>query len=280
MTLVGLLAPLAIDAKPAIPSEINKGTKSAPSNSSAAAAKNKGTNTDKPGHSSDKAVGPKVDVWVLEQQNNQIGKMTVYASQNAMRMRIGNTGGNIIAKAPDWRVVAFNTQDKTVFEVSYDQFIKQELPGLLATTDYFQGRKLKPEPLNFKGWSALKVTAPTPQGNVGMMMPSYSGVGKDTSKATSQSVTVIASKDSPADAHAMAIIKAIFRLPKFGGFPLFVVFNYTDGSTGVTLRTFSMAKEKVATSFFTCNTKGFERVRTAEAAVLSGLFDSSFMETP
>ena len=225
--------------------------------------------------------GPKEDAWVLEQQNGQIGKMTIYAAQNAVRIRIGNTGGNIVAKAPDWKVTAFNLNDKTVYESSYEKFVKQELPSIIATSDYFEGRKnQKPEPVMYRGWKALQSTAPTPQGTVGMMMPTYSGVGDERSKTQSKSVTVITSEQSPASPQVMSIVKAIYRLPKFGGFPLGVLFTHGDGSVGVTLKTYSMKKQKIASSFFTSSTKGYERVKTAETALLYGLLDSSFMETP
>jgi len=225
-------------------------------------------------------LGPKEDVWVLEQQNGQIGKMTVYAGKNAVRIRIGNTGGSIIAKAPDWKVVAFNLNDRTVFETSYDQFVKKELPAIIATSDYFEGHKLKIEKVLYSSWPALQASAPTPNGTVGMMMPTYSGVGNDRPSSRSTMVTVITSADSPAAPQAMAIVKAIFRLPKFGGFPLGVYFKHNDGSSGVTLKTYSMKKQKIASSFFTYSTKGFEKVKTAETALLYGLFDSTFMETP
>lgn len=278
VTLAGLSAPLGASAlRPTIATGGKKEANLPGSKPTSSPAKTPGRGNQGVQPSS---VGPKQDVWVLEQQNGQIGKMTIYAAQDALRVRVGNTGGGVLAKAPDWKVVAFNINDKTVYETSYDQFIKQELPSLIATSDYFDGRKLKPEPVSYHGWSALQVTAPTPNGTVGMMMPTYSGVGNDKSASKSQSVTVITSKDSPVDPHAMAIIKAIFRLPKFGGFPLGVYFKHSDGTSGVTLRTYSMAKEKIATSFFTCSTKGFERVKTAETAILYGLFDSSFMETP
>lgn len=280
MTLVGLSTALGssaskpIDATP----KTQLAKASSPSKANAAATAPKGPASSNSATPSN--IGPKQDVWVLEQQNGQIGKMTIYAAQNALRVSVGNTGGGILAKAPDWKVVAFNINDKTVYETSYDQFIKQELPSLIATSDYFEGRKVKPESISYHGWPALQVSAPTPNGTVGMMMPTYSGVGNDKSASKSQSVTVIASRESPVDPHAMAIIKAIFRLPKFGGFPLGVFFKHSDGTSGVTLRTYSMTKQKVATSFFTCSTKGFERVKTAETAILYGLFDSSFMETP
>lgn len=273
---------MPLGAKPSIATTENAKTKSkattSQSNLSKAAADRSRSNLE---GAQPAETGPKEDVWVLEQQNGQIGKMTIYAGQNAVRIRIGNTGGHIIAKAPDWKVTAFNLNDKTVYESTYDKFVKQELPSLIATSDYFEGRPLKPEKITYFGQKALQVSAPTPRGStVGMMMPSYSGVGNESPTSKSKTVTVIASEESPVSKQSMSVIRAIYRLPKFGGFPLGVVFKHEDGSSGFTLKTYSMKKQKIATSFFTCSTKGFEHVKTAETALLYGLFDSSFMETP
>ncbi len=279
VTALGFSLPAAARTNPSKLEQSNTvSAQSSQSNTGAKSSNKLRTNTEgsQPAQS-----GPKVDAWVLEQQNGQIGKMTIYAAQNAVRIRIGNTGGNIVAKAPDWKITAFNLNDKTVYESSYEKFVKQELPSIIATSDYFEGLKnRKPEPVMYRGWKALQSTAPTPQGTVGMMMPTYSGVGDERSKTQSKSVTVITSEQSPASPQVMSIVKAIYRLPKFGGFPLGVLFTHGDGSVGVTLKTYSMKKQKVATSFFNSSTKGYERVKTAETALLYGLLDSSFMETP
>lgn len=222
----------------------------------------------------------KQTVWVIEQSNAQLGTMTVYAAPNAVKIKVGVTGGNVIAKAPDWKIVGYNTNDRVVFETSYDNFQRQELPSLIATTDYFEGRKLKPVSVYYQNWPALRVSAPTPEGTVGMMMPTWSGVGNSAGRAKATEVFVFATETSPVSPKIISILKAIYRIPRFGGVPLGVVFKYSDGTIGVTLKTTSIKKDTVSSSIFSVSTKNYKPTKTMENAILSSLMDSAFMETP
>jgi hypothetical protein len=225
--------------------------------------------------------GLKEKVWVIEQENAQLGKLTVYASQNALRVKVGRTGGNLVARAPDWKVVFYNTEDLVYYEAPYDRFQRQELPALIATTDYFEGRKLNPQPVNYSGVRALRVSAPTPEGStVGMMMPSYSGVGNESAPSKSKAVVVIATEAIPVPAKSIAILKAIYRVPRFGGFPLGVFFQHKNNSSGVTLKTYSIKEEERSSSLFNYSVKGYKLAKTAETVVLSGMLESAFSLTP
>jgi len=225
------------------------------------------------------AKGAKQKVWVMEQETAQLGKMTVYAGQNALLVKVGTTGGNVVCKAPDWKVVVYNTTEKVVFVSSYELFQKQELPSLIATTDYFEGRKIKPQSVNYRGVPALMVTAPTPEGTVGMMMPSWSGVGNTKAPKTLE-VSVIATEAKQVPPKVLAVVKAIYRIPRFGGLPLGVFFKHSDGTNGVTLKTFKFEEKEVPSSIFNISTKGYAPAKTAETAVLSGMLDSAFSLTP
>lgn len=262
------------------PSALAKTTSNAPK----AAPKKSASKTPAPKATGDQEKGSgkskKEAVWVIEQSNAQLGTMTVYAGQNALRVKVGVTGGNVMAKAPDWKIIAYNTNDRCVFETSYENFQRHEFPSLIATTDYFENRKLKPVQVNYQNWPALRVSAPTPEGTVGMMMPTWSGVGNNQSRAKATEVFVFATETSPLPPKILSILKAIYRIPRFGGLPLGVVFKYSDGTIGVTLKTTSINKQEVSPSIFSVSTAGYKPTKTAETAILSGLLDSAFMETP
>jgi hypothetical protein len=222
---------------------------------------------------------PKETVFILDQENGQIGRLTVFAGQTGVKLRVEGTGGTIVAKAPDWKVVGFNTADRLVHETSYAAFVKDEIQSLVATSDYFAGRKLNPRPAVYAGMPALRVTAPTPEGTVGMMMPTWSGVG-NKSQSRALSVSVFASQSAAVPDKVLNILKATYRLPKFGGFPLGVSFRHSDGKTACTLRTISIKKEELPASTFTYPPKTYKHAKTIATALLSSFFETTFMETP
>jgi len=223
----------------------------------------------------------KQKVFVIQQETAQLGKMTVYAGESALRVKIGATGGNLVAKAPDWKIVFYNNQDLVYYETSFDKFQRQELPSMIAISDYFEGRKLNPQPVNYNGIRALKITAPTPEGStVGMMMPSYSGVGNDATKSRAKSISIISTEMKPVPEKELQILKSIYRIPRFGGFPLGVFFLHNDNSSGVTLKTYGIKEANMSNSIFNYSLKGYKLEKTAETVMLSGMLESAFSLTP
>lgn len=224
----------------------------------------------------------KQKVYVIQQETAQLGKMTVYAGENALRVKIGATGGNLVAKAPDWKIVFYNNQDLVYYETSFDKFQRQELPSMIAISDYFEGRKITPQQVNYNGIRALKITAPTPAGStVGMMMPTYSGVGNDTSqKNKAKAIAIISTEMKPVPEKELQILKAIYRIPRFGGFPLGVYFLHKDNSNGLTLKTVSIKEANMSSSIFNYSVKGYKLQKTAETVMLSGMLESAFSLTP
>lgn len=229
-----------------------------------------------------KAKPVKQKVYVIEQETAQLGKMTVYAGENALRVKIGATGGNLVAKAPDWKIVFYNNQDLVYYETSFDRFQRQELPSMIAISDYFEGRKLNPQQVNYNGIRALKITAPTPTGStVGMMMPTYSGVGNDSAhKSQAKAIAIISTEMKPVPEKELQILKAIYRIPRFGGFPLGVYFLHKDNSSGVTLKTVGIKEANMSSSIFNYSVKGYKLQKTAETVMLSGMLESAFSLTP
>ncbi len=222
----------------------------------------------------------KESIYAIKYKTAQLGQMTVYAGQTGFKITGVAHDGNIVARAPDWKVMAFNTREKLCYETTLDKFSRQGCPGMIATTDYFEGRKLDPVRVTFGGTKALKLSAPTNGAAVGMMMPTYSGVARNRAQAVAVSVWCTA--EPPAvPAQVKNLIWAVFKLPKVGGFPLAVSFDYNDGTTGHTMKALSITKVELDPDQLFAYPTGFKKERTAEAAILSGnLLDSAFMETP
>jgi hypothetical protein len=216
------------------------------------------------------------DAWRLEQRNSHLGAIVVYAGASGVKVTCIQSKGTIVASAPDWRVVAYNTEARSVFESSCDAFLKNPLPGIVAVSDHFKGQK--PTPVMFSGIKALVVKARLIGASQNMMIPTWSGVEKKYENPNAvRIITFIASQDAPGVApRALEILRSIYKCPKVGGFPLAINTTYPKGDLGHSLKTYKFEKVKVEPrTFYFHSTKGYSPARTAEVTLLpdvSGLF--------
>jgi hypothetical protein len=60
--------------------------------------------------------------WVVTQKSKLCGEMKVYLTKDAVKAFDAKTSTVLVSKAPDWKVLIFNTSSKTIYTSSFDRF--------------------------------------------------------------------------------------------------------------------------------------------------------------
>jgi hypothetical protein len=215
------------------------------------------------------------DGWRLEQRNSHLGPMEVFVSNSGVKVCCTQTKGFMVSSVPDWKVVAYNTDAKLIFESSFEAFVKNPLPGIVAVADHFQGKK--PVPVMFGGVKAVEVKANLKGISQNMMIPTWSGVEKKYEHPNQiRLLTFVATQETLTSPRALDVLRSIYKTPKIGGLPLVVSTTYPKGDIGYSLKTYSLEKVKIdPKATYAFPSKGYKPARTAEVTVLpdvSGIF--------
>lgn len=215
------------------------------------------------------------DGWRLEQRNSHMGPLEVFVSDSGVKVSCSQTKGCIVSSAPNWKVVAFNTDAKLIYESTFEEFIKNPLPGVVAVSDHFVGKK--PVPVMFGGVKAVEVQANLKGTSQNMMIPTWSGVEKKYEHPNEvRIITFAATQDALTSPRALDVLRAIYKTPKIGGIPLLVQTTYPKGDIGHSLKTYSLTRAKIdPKTCFSYPTRGYKPARTAEVTILpdvSGIF--------
>lgn len=215
------------------------------------------------------------DGWRLEQRNSHMGPLEVFVSNSGVKVSCTQSKGCIVSSAPDWKVVAFNTDAKLIFESSYEDFIKNPLPGVVAVSDHFVGKK--PVPVMFGNVKAVEVKANLKGVSQNMMIPTWSGVEKKYEHPNQvRLITFAATQDALTSPRALDVLRAVYKTPKIGGIPLLVQTTYPKGDIGHSLKTYSLDRVKIdPKTCYSYPTRGYKPARTAEVTLLpdvSGIF--------
>jgi len=215
------------------------------------------------------------DGWRLEQRNSHLGPIEVFISNSGVKVSCKQSKGAVVSSAPDWKVVAYNTDAKLIFDSTYEAFIKNPLPGIVAVSDHFVGKK--PVSVVFSGVKALEVKAELKGKSQNMMLHTWSGIEKKYEHPNEvRLITFVATQETLASPKAIDVLRAIYKTPKIGGFPLLVSTRYPKGDIGYSLKTYSLERVKIdPRTCYSYPLKGYTQARTAEVTVLpdvSGLF--------
>lgn len=60
--------------------------------------------------------------WVLVQKSKLCGSMKIYLTRDAIKAVDSKSGTVLTSKAPDWKVIVFNTSSKTLYTSPFEQF--------------------------------------------------------------------------------------------------------------------------------------------------------------
>jgi len=74
-------------------------------------------------------------ILLLRQITSFNGPVSTYISKDAVKVCFTTLHGHLIAKAPTWKVVLVNDDDKSSFEIEYEAWLKRKIVRTYMSTD-------------------------------------------------------------------------------------------------------------------------------------------------
>lgn len=211
------------------------------------------------------------DAWVLKQNSQLAGRHTICVSNTAVRIENLEHAYVILLRAPDWKLVMYNTRSKKVCTKNSKDFAGTLAfgSGMMGEGGYLQSLPLRKNPTagTFKGLSALHYTTgkfqvPEPA----KRQRSPIGAVSIFSATDLESADYWIWNNDPAAAQAGSILQKIYRLPLRAGLPLNLVYTDIAGKKTSELDTLSINKSKLPDDKF-APPKGLIAVKSEDEVV-------------
>lgn len=192
------------------------------------------------------AVPDSENILMLSQNTGDFGTIDVYAGKSAIRCTVRRTQGSIQARAPDWKVVAFNAKQKTFWHTDLQSWRKN---GLTANGDgvrpAFIGKVVHPRSTTICGQAAhmfiVHTNVPAPEGF-------FSNPRARPLRVVS---VVLYALDCPQfDPKVLQFLQSFYKDPELGGLPVAVLYHFDDQTKVWNMQTSAIRRMKVSPSFF------------------------------
>lgn len=191
----------------------------------------------------ERTTGKTARVWKVKQSNSW-GHYTIYAANNVLRID-GSTGGSLIAKAPEWKVIVFHPEDRRMCSTPYSQW------GAGRVTNSFNVERsgAKATGCTVAGIKALRYSFDLNR----EIEQEDGGIFRSTSKVQLlRTHLTIASDNHGLPKQAIEIWRRLFELQCKDAIPLEAFSDKRFGGTTFAFRTLSQSTETVPLKFFDC----------------------------
>ncbi len=197
------------------------------------------------------------NVLIFQQVNQTLGPMTLYLADDAAKFVALKGEFSITAKAPTWRVVAYSHSQNKGMELSLDQWTLSSGLGLMGShIKFIRGtRSVVKDPI-LKMDCLLVQTRGTPEKEyAGSDEPLLfrSAKKKEVVKNRYKCTTSVAVRSE-----AQKFLSGIYSQDEFGGVPLELARDFSDGSVETTYFTTAASNTKINDDFFVYP-KGFNK---------------------
>lgn len=201
--------------------------------------------------------------WVA-QVVGRYGRYTLFVNTRGIRMNSPQLHYNVIAAAPKWDVVHFNTKSKTVYSQPLQEFMLQHPTS-----------KIQTRPDSFKkGTPTVLIGLPAQCFNLaaakGMTPEEIPGFPKTdgTERCSIVGARYYCSTQVKLPPQALAILAGYTGVPNFGGIPLEIDELLSNGKVTRDWYTISVKREIVSSAQFELP-KGYQK-KTSQALVFGG----------
>ncbi len=192
------------------------------------------------------ASAAQVEAWEVQQHTDHFGPTTMLLTPDAVKY-ITN-GGNlvIIARAPTWKVIAYNKPENLALETPIDAWPGNGLKMFKAKTEMLD---VKPTTIMDPVLKIHVLQKELPQSG-----PFYGSndpaIFRAAEKKQLLSIRLRLATNIPLNDQQKKVLHGLYSLPYCGGFPLELATLTTDGGATYIYRTTSMAKKQVDSSIF------------------------------
>ncbi len=204
--------------------------------------------------------------YVITLVSNRPEKYIVQVTKTALRVDFSNAKCTLVSRAPDWNVVAWNSKDRTVMNVSNGDWChKYHINKMHWASELTKPLSVKEE--WFKGVPALKCVFPATE-VVGLYMQSSVGTLNHKDNIDDPNTAIVVCLDLPSGKSSGSVFARLFGMPAVPGIPLLAKRIRANGKKEGTLKTAEVHGRPVSLAAFDIP-QGYRKVPFSESFFVS-----------
>lgn len=204
--------------------------------------------------------------YVINLSSNRPEKYTVQVTKSGLRVDLINAKCTLVSRAPDWNVVAWNSKDRTVLNVSNGDWChKYHMNKMHWAAELTKPLSVKED--WFKGVPALKCVFPATE-VVGLYMQSSVGTKNYKDNIDDPNSAIVVCLDLPSGKSSGSVFARLLGMPAVPGMPLLVKRIRANGKKEGTLQTEEVHGRPVSLAVFDIP-QGYKKVSFSESFFVS-----------
>lgn len=204
--------------------------------------------------------------YILDLVSNRPEKFKVQVTKTGLRVDLNNAKCSLVSRAPDWNVVAWNSKDRTIMNVSNGDWChKYHMNKMHWAAELTKPLSVKED--WFMGVPALHCVFPSTE-VVGLYM--QSNVGKKNYKDNVDDLNraIVVCLDCPSGKSSGSVFARFFGMPAVPGVPLLVKRIRANGKNEGTLKAQQLHGRPISTAIFEIP-QGYKKVPFSESFFVS-----------
>ncbi len=204
--------------------------------------------------------------YVINLASNRPEKYIVQVTKTGLRVDFRNAKCTLVSRAPDWNVVAWNSKDRTVVNVSNGDWChKYHMNKMHWAAELTKPLSVKEE--WFKGVPALRCVFPATE-VVGLYMQSSVGTKNYKDNTDDPNSAIVVCLDLPSGKNSGSVFARLLGMPSLPGMPLLVKRIRAIGKKEGSLQTEEVHGRPVSLAVFAIP-QGYKKVPFSESFFVS-----------
>ncbi|CAN5324638.1 hypothetical protein BH11CYA1_BH11CYA1_15590 [soil metagenome] len=204
--------------------------------------------------------------YILDLTSNRPEKFKVQVTKSGIRVDLANAKCTMVSLAPDWNVVAWNSGDRTIMNISHADWCHKYHMNKM----HWAAELTKPVTTEqdwFKGVPALRCIFPATE-VVGLYMQSTIGKKMNKDNTDDANKAIVMCLDCPSGKSSGSVFARFFGMPEVPGVPISVKRVRENGKSEVTLKPGDIHGVPISGAVFTVPS-GYKKVPFSENFFIS-----------
>lgn len=204
--------------------------------------------------------------YVINLASNRPEKYTVQVTKTGLRVDFSNAKCTLVSRAPDWNVVAWNSKDRTVMNVSNGDWChKYHMNKMHWAAELTKPLYVKKD--WFRGFPSLKCVFPATE-VVGLYMQSSVGTKNYKDNTDDPNSAIVICLDLPSGKSSGSVFARLLGMPAVPGMPLLAKRIRANGKKEGSLKTDEVHGRPVSLAAFDIP-QGYRKVPFSESFFVS-----------
>lgn|GEM_PF-750685 len=204
--------------------------------------------------------------YILDLTSNRPEKFKVQVTKTGLRVDLNNAKCSLVSRAPDWNVVAWNSKDHTIMNVSNaDWCHKYHMNKMHWAAELTKPLSVKED--WYMGVPALHCVFPSTE-VVGLYMQSNIGKKNYKDNVDDLNRAIVVCLDCPSGKNSGSVFARFFGMPAVPGVPLLVKRIRANGKNEGTLKAQQLHGRPISTAIFEIP-QGYKKVPFSESFFVS-----------